>query len=227
MAIRDRVFGQVVVDHQRVFAIVAEIFTHRGTGVWREVQQAGWVAWTGRDDDSLIHHAFLFEAFDEASNLGKFLTDRNIDVDDTSLLLGLVDHRINRNCRLAGLSVTDDELTLATTDWEHRVDGDDTGHQWFVDRFTPHDTDGFAFDESALLGLDRRTAIEWFAEWVDNAAEQFRTDWHTEDFTLEFDGITSRNATVATKNHRTDFVFHEVECERFDGSIVGFDFEHF
>ena len=129
---------QIVINHQCVTAVIAEIFTHGCTGVRRQVKQGGRVGRAGCDDNRLVHHAFFFQSVDQPGNLRQFLTDRHINVHHASLLTGLVNHRINSNCRFTSLTVTDNKLTLTTTDREHRINRHNTGHQRFVNRFTTH-----------------------------------------------------------------------------------------
>src|SRR5664280_1974239 len=72
------------------------------------------------------------------------LADADIDAADllrriAGLPVGLlVDDRVDRNRGLPGLPVTDDELTLATADGDHRVDCLDAGLQRLVHRLAVH-----------------------------------------------------------------------------------------
>ena len=63
------------------------------------------------------------EAFLQSGDLGKFLTDSHINVDDAGLLAGLVDHGVDSDGGFAGLTVADDQFTLATADWHNGIDG--------------------------------------------------------------------------------------------------------
>src|ERR1700754_2698248 len=51
---------------------------------------------------------------------GHALPDRDVDRDDARVLV--VDDRVERDRRLAGLAVADDQLALAAADRDHRVD---------------------------------------------------------------------------------------------------------
>jgi hypothetical protein len=61
LAIGHSVLGQIVVNHQRVTFVIAEIFAHRGAGVRRQIEQGSRVARAGRHDNRLVHHAFTLE----------------------------------------------------------------------------------------------------------------------------------------------------------------------
>ena len=133
---------QIVINHQCVTTVIAEIFTHSCTSVRRQVKQGGRVGRAGRNDDRLIHHAFFFQSVDQPGNLRQFLTNRHINIHHAGFLTSLVNHRIDSNCRLTSLAVTNDKLTLTTTDREHRINRHNTGHQRLVNRFTTHHANG-------------------------------------------------------------------------------------
>ena len=71
------------------------------------------------------------------------LADRDVDAHDAVTLL--VDDRVDRDGRLAGLAVADDELTLAAADRRHRVDRLDAGLERLVH--------GLAADDAGRLDL--------------------------------------------------------------------------
>ena len=92
----------------------------------------------------------LFERLHEGSHRTCFLTDSDIDTIYrlSSLIVAfLVDDRIDSDCRLTCLTVTDDELTLSTTDRDHRVDGFQTRLERLLH--------GLAVDHTGSLTVER------------------------------------------------------------------------
>ena len=61
LAIAGGVLGEVVVDDQRVPAVVAEVLAHRGGGEGSEVLHRRGLGGGGGDDDGVGHRAVLFE----------------------------------------------------------------------------------------------------------------------------------------------------------------------
>ena len=121
LPVRLRVLGKIVVNHQRMLAVVAEIFAHGAAGVRGDELHRRGIARRGADDDGVIHRAVLLQRLDHADDGGLLLADGDIDADDVAALL--VDDRVDANGGLAGLAVADDQLALAAADGNHRIDG--------------------------------------------------------------------------------------------------------
>ena len=120
LAIRPRLLGQVVVDDQRVLTAVAEVFAHRAARVRRDVLHRRRIRGRRGDDDRVLHRAVFFELADHVLDRRRLLADRDVDADQ--VLAFLVDDRVDRHRRLAGLAVADDQFALAAADRHHRVD---------------------------------------------------------------------------------------------------------
>ncbi len=72
----------------------------------------------------MLHRAMLFQSRDHLSNARPFLTNGDVNADEVFALL--VDDGVNGHGGLAGLAVTDDQLTLSATNRDHGVDGLDS-----------------------------------------------------------------------------------------------------
>jgi hypothetical protein len=80
------------------------------------------------------------------------LADRVVDADHA--LAALVDDRIDRDSRLPGLAVADDQLALTAADGHHAIDRLQSGLERFLHRLTIHDAWCEALDRQELLRLD-------------------------------------------------------------------------
>ena len=138
LAVGHGVFGEIVVDDQRIPAVVHEPFTHRRAGKRREVLAGGGIGGRRRHDDGVRHGAGLFEHGDEPGDVGLLLADGDVDAVQRAVVLvarasaspgsaRLVDDRVDADGRLAGGAVADDQLALAAADRDHRVDRHDAG----------------------------------------------------------------------------------------------------
>lgn len=134
------------------------------------------------DDDAILHSVVLFEGLDELSDGGTLLADGDVD---TVELLGLVarvvpsllvQHGIQSDSSLAGLTVTNDQLTLTAADGHHGVDRLETSLHRLVDGLTGQNARSLDLSTAALLGIERTLAVNGVTEGVDDTSKQFRTD---------------------------------------------------
>src|SRR5690606_30263291 len=91
---------------------------------------------SGRGDDGrVLHRTGVLQRLAHRSDRGALLADRDVDAADLLLRVAglpvglLVDYRVDADRGLTGLTVTDDQLPLTTTDRGHGVDRRDTGLQ--------------------------------------------------------------------------------------------------
>ena len=87
----------------------------------------------------------IFQLAHNRGNGRLLLADRHVDTLDAGIFL--VDDRVDGDGGLTNLAVTDDQLTLATTDWHHGVDGFQTS----LDRLI----NGLTSDNAGSHFLDR------------------------------------------------------------------------
>src|SRR5690606_32575885 len=135
LAVGNGLLGQVVVHDQGVFTAVAEVFAHGATGVRRQVLQGGGLGGGSGNDDGIGQGAVLFQLANHVGDSGLLLADGHVDALDAAV--ALVDDRVDRHGGLTDLTVTDDQLTLATADRDHGVNGLVTGLHRLVHGLTP------------------------------------------------------------------------------------------
>src|SRR5690242_911989 len=105
-AIGLRVFGEIVVETDRMAAIIAEEFANGASGIRSDVLHRGGFGGGSSHDDGVVHGPSIGKDLDDLRDRGALLADRAIDADHVSALL--VDDRIQNDGGLAGLPVADD-----------------------------------------------------------------------------------------------------------------------
>ena len=125
LAIGTGVVGEVVVNDEYVPARFHEMLRDAGRGVGGDIGEAGRVVAFSHDDDGVVHRAFLAQVSDDLGDGGRTLADGAIDAQH--VLVALVENGVNRNGRLAGLPVPEDQFALAAADWNERIDNFDAG----------------------------------------------------------------------------------------------------
>src|SRR5690606_27575289 len=147
-------------------ALPHEVLGERSRGIGRDVLHRRRVRRVRGDYDRVVQRPVLAERLHHARDLTGPLADGAVDADDVLALL--VDDRVERDGGLPRPTVADDQLTLAATDRDHRVDRLDPGLERLLDRLAKHDTGGDDVDEAPSLDrLDRALAVDRLAEGVD------------------------------------------------------------
>lgn len=193
LSVGHRLLGQVIVDDEHmtprvlracglaVFAVVDEVLTHCSTSHRSDVLQRSRVGGGGGDYNRLIHNAVLLEGLHDAGNRRGLLANSDIDADH--VVVFLVDNGIDRNSSLAGLTVANDELALATADRNHRVNSDDTGLHGLMHGLAADNARSLELDGAIAVGLNGAFAVDGHAKRVHNAAEKTLARRHFHDLT--------------------------------------------
>lgn len=157
---------------------VVSTYTSEGS----EVLQGSGLGGGGGNDDGVLHGVVLLQGLDELSNSGTLLANGDVDtVQLLGLVVGvipplLVQHGIQSDGSLSGLTITNDQLTLTTADGHHGVDGLKTGLDGLVDGATGQNAGSLELGTALLLGVERALAIDGVTEGVDDTAQQLGTD---------------------------------------------------
>lgn len=182
LTVGDGLLGQVIVGDNGVTAVVTEPLTNGATGERSNVLQGSSLGCGGSNDDGVLHGVVLLKGLDELSDGGTLLTNSDVDGVELLLLVArlvptlLVQHGVERDGSLSGLTVTNDQLTLTTADGHHGVDTLETSLDGLVDGLTGQDTRGLELSTALGLGVDGTLAVNGVTESVDDTAEQLRAD---------------------------------------------------
>lgn len=192
------------------------------TGERSEVLERSGLGGGGSDDDGVLHGVVLLEGLDELSDGGTLLADGDVDAVELLVLVGaavpalLVENGIKSDGSLAGLTITNDQLTLTTADGNHGVDGLETGLDGLVDGLTGENAGGLELGTTLLLAVDGTLAIDGVTEGIDDTAEKLGTDGDIDNFAGTLDGLTLLDETIGTEKHNTDLAGLEVHAHTLD-----------
>src|SRR5690606_34250529 len=92
LAVSHCLLGQIVINDQRVFTAVAEVFAHGATGVRSQELQRWRFGSTGSHDDRVSQSAVLFQFANYVGDGRLLLTNCYVDAEDSAVFL--VDDRV-------------------------------------------------------------------------------------------------------------------------------------
>jgi hypothetical protein len=182
LTVSNGLLGQVIVDDDGVAAVVTEPFTHSTASERSNVLQRSGLGGSGSNNDGVLQGVVLLKGLHELSDGGTLLTDGNVDtVELLGLIRGgvdalLVKDGVKSNGSLSGLTITNNQLTLTTTDGNHGVDGLETSLDRLVDGTTRQDTRGLELSTRLDLGVDGSLSINGVTKSVNDTAQKFRTN---------------------------------------------------
>ena len=160
---------EIVVNAQGVAFGIAKIFPNRAPGVWSDVLHGRRIGGRRSHNDRISHRAMLFEHFHNLGYGRALLPDRHIDADE--ILPALVDDRIQRYGRFAGLPVTDDQLALPTANRHHGIDRFDARLYRFL-HWSPVDhARSEALERIEIVCIDGAFAVNGASEGVHYAPD--------------------------------------------------------
>src|SRR5690554_5987905 len=209
LTVGNGLLGQVIVYDQGVFTAVTEELTHGGTGVRSQELHGGRIGGTGSNHDGVVHGAVLFQLAHYGGNGRLLLANGNVDTLDAGVLL--VNDRVDRYRSLTDLTVTDDQLTLATTDGNHGIDG----FQARLNRLIYGLTNDYArcnlLDRGGQGVAQLALAVDRVTQTVYNTAQQFVTNRYFQDTTGTTYLLAFSQTFVVTQNNRTHRITLQVQ----------------
>ncbi len=122
----------------------------------------------------------------------------------------MIHDRIDRDRRLAGLTVADDQLALPTANRNHCIDGLDTCRQRHLHRLTRYHARRHPFDRAPLGKGDRALPIDRVAKRIDHAAQQALAYRHRDNATGTPDLLAFLNCLIGAQDDHADGVLFEV-----------------
>lgn len=186
LTVGNGLLGKIVVDDDGVLAVVTEPLTHGATSEGSDVLERSGLGSGGGNDDGVLHGVVLLKGLDELSDGGTLLADGDVDtVELLGLVLAvvpllLVEHGVESDGSLTGLTITNDQLTLTTSDGHHGVDRLETGLDGLADGLTRKNTRGLELSTALLAGVDGSLAINGVSESVNDTAEKLGSDWNVD-----------------------------------------------
>ncbi len=170
LTVSNSLFRQVIINNQCIFTAIAEVFAHCATGIRSQVLQCSRFRRGCDHNDGVGQRIVLFQLTHHVRNGGRFLADSHVHTFDTGITL--VDDRIDCHRGFTGLTVTDDQLTLATADWDHGINGFITGLHRLIDGLTIDYARCDNFDRREAIVINRTFTVDWRTQGVHHTTQQ-------------------------------------------------------
>ncbi len=228
LTISHGLFGQIIVDDQCRATGIAEEFADGSTGKRCVELQRSRIGSGGRHDDGIIHRTVVLQGLHHTGDGRRFLSNRYVDA--IHRLTGfvkffLVDDRVETDRGLSGLTVTDHELTLSTSDGNHCIDRFETGLQRLFYGLTKDYTGCFALQGHFIEFAGEWTlSVDGFSEGIHHPADHAFAHVDGGDLTGTFYFGTFLDVSTLSHQYHTHVVFFQVQR---DGTYAVFELDQF
>ena len=123
LSVGDGLLGKIVVDDEGVLAVVSEVLTNSAARVRSQELKRGSLRSGGSNDNGVLKGVVIAEDLHNVSDGGSLLANSDVDAVESLSVIAvgviegrlLVDDGINGDGSLSSLSVTNDQLSLAST----------------------------------------------------------------------------------------------------------------
>lgn len=170
-----------------MFPVVPEPFADSTSGEGSQELKGSCLGGGGSNDNSVLHGIILLEGLNELGDSGTLLTNSNIHTVQLLGLIGsivpalLVKNGVESDGGLASLAITNDKLTLSTSNGNHGIDRLQTSLDGFPDRLTRKNAGSLDLGAPPLFGIKRPLPVNRVTEGIDDTSEK---SWSNRDVDL-------------------------------------------
>jgi hypothetical protein len=146
----------------------------------------------------------ILKNFHNICNSWSLLSNGNIDaIELLSLIIissfksrFLVQDSIDSNSSLSSLSITNDQLSLSSTNWNQHINWLETGLHGLMHWFSGYDTRGFQFNSLSVFWLDGAKTIDGITQSIYNTTEHFFSNRYINNRSSSLHNITFLDISI-------------------------------
>ena len=168
----------------------------------------------------MLHGTSIRKVLNHFGHVRAFLTHRHVNTVDRPKALvplvlfidpGIVDYGVNRHSRLTGLTIPNDQLTLATTNRDHRIHRHNPCLHWLTHRLPINDPSSNFFNRISLFMGHFSFVVNRMTQRIHYTTQKPFTHRHRKKFSGSAHLSAFVDARVIAKNHRSHLGFLQVK----------------
>mmetsp|Transcript_2822 Transcript_2822/g.4822 ORF Transcript_2822/g.4822 Transcript_2822/m.4822 type:complete len:302 (-) Transcript_2822:159-1064(-) len=212
LTVGNSLLRKIIVEDHSMLSVVTEVLTHSGSSVRsKELQRSG-IGRSGGNNDAVLHGFLLVKLSDQLSDSGSLLSNSHVDTGKRLLLGLLVNDGINGDGSLSSLTITNDKLTLSTSDRDQGINSLQARKHRFGDRLSGDDSRRLDLGTRTLAVVKRRASVDRLSNSVNDTSQKLFADGNIHDSSRSLHGVSLENITIITKDHNSDVVLFQVQC---------------
>ena len=200
--------GQIIINDENVLSFLHPFLTDGAARIGCDVLKRCHLTCCRSNDGGIAHGLVLGQSLYDICNRRGLLSDGDVDTINAEAFL--VNDRIKSDGRLTCLTVTDDQLSLSSSDGYHGVNSLDTGLKGSIYGLTGDNTRSHTLDLTALRGLDGSLVIDGLAQRVDNTSQHGITNRHLNDAAGGLNQVSFTDGAAVTQKNTSYIVLLQV-----------------
>lgn len=177
LSVSDCLFRKIVIDNKSVHSVVSEILSNSTSWIGSQELKWSWIWCSSSDDYSVVHSSSLFKSSYNISYCWSLLSNSSVNAIKFFIFIIfvkiflLIDNCINCNCCFSSLPISNNQLSLSSSDWHKRVNTLKSSLHGFVYWFSRNYTWGFKFNSLSLVRFNSSESIYWVTKGVNDSSE--------------------------------------------------------
>lgn len=209
LSVGNGLLGEIVENDEGVLSVVSEPFTDGSSGEGGEVLEGSGFGSGGGNDDRVLESVVLLKGLNELSDGRSLLSNGDVNTVKLGNLVVtvvpplLVEDGVDGYSGLSGLTITNDQLTLSTTNGNHGVDRLETSQHGLGDGGTGENSRSLDLGTTTLLGVDGTLSVDGVTESVDYTTEHLGSNGNVDNVSGTLDCVTF----LAVRRKRSEYEF--------------------
>ena len=199
LSVGNSLLGKIVINDESMFSIISEVLSDSASGVRGQELKRSSFGGSSSNNNGVSKGVVSSESVDQVGDCGSFLTDGDVHAEKLLLSVSrvevgfLVDYGVDGDGGLAGLSITNDELSLSSANGDKTVNGLETGLHRFTHGLSGDDAGSLDFDSFSFVALDGTKTINGISQSIKDTTQHFLSDGDVDDGTGSGDGVSFLN----------------------------------
>ena len=201
--------AQVIIHDQNILSLLHPLLTDRTSRVRSDVLQRCKVTRRRNHDGRIGHGTIFFQSLYNIGNGRCLLADCHINT--FYVLTLLVNDRINRDCRLSCLTVTDNQLTLSSADRHHGINCLNTCLQRCVNALSGNNAARHTLNSAVCGRLNGSLAVYGLSERIDNTSQHGIANGNLNHSSGRLDSIAFTDIFCTAQKYHADVILFQIQ----------------
>mmetsp|Transcript_2781 Transcript_2781/g.4206 ORF Transcript_2781/g.4206 Transcript_2781/m.4206 type:complete len:523 (+) Transcript_2781:251-1819(+) len=211
LTVGNSLLGKIVVKDYGVLSVVTEVLSHGGSGVGGKKLKRSRVGSGGSNNDAVVHGLLLIKLSYELSNGGSLLSNSDVDTGKGLLLGLLVNNGINGDGSLSSLTISNNQLTLSTSNGDQGINGLESGKHRLGNGLPGNDTGGLYLSTGACAVVKGSSSIDGLTNSVNNTSKKLGSNGNVYDGSGTLDSVSLQNITIISEDNHSYVILLKVE----------------